>query len=370
VEGTYTANEQQHRIRTADSECQFVAADDPDSLRAGNVNWIWVDEPAIIKGVEAWRNIVGRARRGIPCVIFLTGTPKGYNWLHDEVWDKAAKVDMLAGNERPVVRKLEYQELKARETPGHPLYEDYWAIRVPSWLSGRVSQEDVDRAQEELSPDWFMQEYGADFRSFTGLVYQEFSYSCVVEVGPEPVQWWGAIDWGYHDPAAAILVGRSKRGVFVFDEYYRVRADADEQIAWALERQQRHDVVAWVADSARPDLIARARLAGLRVWAADRSPGTIAPGVEEVRRYLRAGRLFVHPRCRNLIREFQSYRYPDGSTRGAMEIPLDRDNHALDALRYLLWALRGLALPEDEPKKVQLPDALRSEPVEVSYWVW
>jgi hypothetical protein len=371
--GVYQANEQLHRIEIGRSECQFVACDDPDSLRAGNVNWIWFDEPGIVHSDEVWHNVIGRARRGVPCVVFLTGTPKGYTWLHDLVWARSARADLLKGNEQPVVRKLRYERIRDTDR-AQPGYGDYWSIRVPSWMSGRVGQDDINRAREEHSPDWFMQEYGADFRSFTGLVYQEFDRERDVrEDLPECVEWYGGLDWGYRDPAAGLVIGRGDGHVAVADEFYRTRVEPDEQIAWALEQQERYTTVAWIADYHRADLIARARQAGLRIWAADTSPGVLAPGLEEVRRHFRSGSVVIHPRCRQTIRELQTYRYPDGGRRGAGELPVDADNHLMDCLRQVLWMLRGSRPPQPaEPRRSETPWWFRSrepEPEE-AYWSW
>lgn len=370
-DGIYQANEGLHRIRVMESECQFISADDPDSLRGGNVNWVLVDEPAMIRNEEAWLNIVGRARRGISCVVALTGTPKGFNWLYEKVWQRAGKCDLLAGNEEPVVRRLTLEEIVARDEEPR---DGYWAIRIPSWLSGRVSQDDIDQAQRDLSPDWFMQEYGADFRSYTGLVYPEFRKEAhVVEEGPLCSEWWGTIDWGYHEPAAALLCGRSEENeLWVEDEFYASRVEPDHQIAWCLERQHRNAVIAWIADASRADLIARARKAGLRVWPADNAPGTIAPGLEEVRRRLRSRQLLISPKCRNLIKEFSLYRYPERAS-SVSERPLDRDNHALDALRNLAWKLREVPAKQAQKEdRRELPWWWRDpEPVGVnSYWHW
>ena len=48
--------------------------------------------------------------------------------------------------------------------------------------------------------------------------------------------------------------------------------------------------------------------------------------------------LRVHRRCANLLRELQgAYQYPAGSSGSVGETPLDKDNHAADALRYWVW---------------------------------
>ena len=51
--------------------------------------------------------------------------------------------------------------------------------------------------------------------------------------------------------------------------------------------------------------------------------------------------LVIHPRCKNLIFEFEHYRYPEPEAGSAMpESPKKVDDHALDALRYLVAALK------------------------------
>jgi hypothetical protein len=43
----------------------------------------------------------------------------------------------------------------------------------------------------------------------------------------------------------------------------------------------------------------------------------------------------IHPRCRQLIRELQSYRRTDDGLR-----ILKADDHGIDPLRYFAWTLR------------------------------
>ena len=47
--------------------------------------------------------------------------------------------------------------------------------------------------------------------------------------------------------------------------------------------------------------------------------------------------------CANLIAEFESYRYPDG-TRSESDKPVKDNDHALDALRYGIMYLSAPSL--------------------------
>src|SRR5439155_27379335 len=93
--------------------------------------------------------------------------------------------------------------------------------------------------------------------------------------------------------------------------------------------------VTWYADPAGRTEIEELRAAGLTVL-----PGAneIRPGIAAVNARLQTGRLKVlKGSCPNLMNESRLYRYPTGEEGvGDSESPIDADNHALAALRYLV----------------------------------
>ena len=72
----------------------------------------------------------------------------------------------------------------------------------------------------------------------------------------------------------------------------------------------------------------------------------IEAGVLKVNSYIERGKLKIHDTCPNLIRELQNYKYPEQSTdntdKNLKENPIKANDHAADALRYLL-----MRLPDD-----------------------
>jgi hypothetical protein len=64
--------------------------------------------------------------------------------------------------------------------------------------------------------------------------------------------------------------------------------------------------------------------------------------------------LRVHPRCSAIIEEIPKERYARPRTLGrAMDVPIDRSNHARKALCYLINYVHGLRLPMDEEAMTQ-----------------
>jgi hypothetical protein len=63
-------------------------------------------------------------------------------------------------------------------------------------------------------------------------------------------------------------------------------------------------------------------------------------GINRVKSYFKNDRLYIFKNCVNLIRELKSYRWGDG------DLPVKKDDHALDELRYYVMT---------KPKLTQLP---------------
>ncbi|MEM8739274.1 MAG: hypothetical protein AAGG38_12495 [Planctomycetota bacterium] len=166
-------------------------------------------------------------------------------------------------------------------------------------------------------------------------------------------QWVGGMDFGLRSPHVMLWARVRGRGVgagvHVIDEYIVGDRTLDQQLKAIDRQQQQHGwpaaaELAWVGvdpaghqrdrHTGRTD-IALLREAGYRVRSAR---SRIAEGIEIVRRRLDRGALTIHPRCTELIRALQSYRFAPGTPAHPLnEEPLkDGPDHACDALRYLL----------------------------------
>ena len=87
----------------------------------------------------------------------------------------------------------------------------------------------------------------------------------------------------------------------------------------------------------------------------------IQPKLERVRTILRdpmsgKPKIYVHPRCVNMIAEFGKYRYPEPKEMVAeRDVPIKKYDHAMDAMGYGLWNKFGaveyeVRLPEPAGK--------------------
>lgn len=192
-----------------------------------------------------------------------------------------------------------------------------------------------------------------------GLVYPDFSQSYVDFYNPLG-KWYGGIDWGWRNPFAAIWGVLDDKDVLWIQEERYLRETPLHEHAGALSKK-----VLWYADPAGPDHIAEFRSAGHTIRKGDND---IRLGIAAVTARVRTGRLKVNPlRCPNLCAEAKLYRYPSQSERAVMgEKPIDDNNHALGALRYLISRLdsRFIAKLRKQTRDSDGPIETESIPVE------
>ena len=89
-----------------------------------------------------------------------------------------------------------------------------------------------------------------------------------------------------------------------------------------------------VADSAEMKSIAEIRNSGIRghIFPAKKGADSIRAGIDLLRKH----ELLVTQRSLDLVRELRNYRWREDPVTGQpLNVPVDKDNHALDAARYV-----------------------------------
>lgn len=254
---------------------------------------------------------------------------------------------------------------RATDAEARKRFPDFHSFHATCYDFPRhVSRESIEKARRgddpEVTPEIFNREWLCSFDATQGLVYSMFADATHVR-SPHPDQVFSAIlvgaDWGWEDPGCFVVVGVIGSGAdasaHVLYEVYAKRRDEDW---WAHQAQQIvewYPDAKWYLDPSRPDRIAGLKTkAGIVIGDVDnaiedgvdcvanllvpRATGVIDTSGEMVRR----PRLFVAPECANLIREFGLYRRkrdPRNTERILDDIE-DKNNHAMDALRYAIFA--------------------------------
>jgi hypothetical protein len=248
----------------------------------------------------------------------------------------------------------------------------YVSLLFRSNESPQVDQKWLDLVRRDLIASGrittYLREYECDFDAAEGLVYSMFEQGLHVAEPDYGVPWneiLVGVDHGFSDPGVILPAGVTGNGrdatVHVLEEVYQTEKDTTwwcdraAEIAWKYRAFRQR----WYADPSRPDRIADFRrvIRERHSEIADRisiqqAENDIDQGIsavadrlmpredEDGRRY---ARLYISPRCTNTLAEQAKYRRrqdPANPERFLDEI-IDKDNHGMDALRYLVFTRFG-----------------------------
>lgn len=140
------------------------------------------------------------------------------------------------------------------------------------------------------------------------------------------------VDWGFGvDPFAYVKVhyDKPRRRLYVCDEICAVGLLNRESAAMVKPHVGKDRVI---CDSAEPKSIEEFRGYGINAEGAVKGPGSIEHGIK----FLQGLEIIIHTRCQQARNEFTRYKYKEDKSGNVLPVPVDRDNHIIDAIRYAL----------------------------------
>lgn len=290
------------------SKIYFRSCDREGDLRGPNLGWFYIDEAAKVS-LNTWKIMVGRLRRP-PEQGWITTTPKGRNWI----WDEFARR-----------KRKNYDWFSGSTDENIFLSEDY-----------------ISSLKESYSGSFYRQEFLGEFTAWEGLVYPQIMAETHHRDAPETLDNYrysiAGCDWGFADPSV-ILVGLvgSDGLIHLVDEYYKTRQSVETIADEADKLRDRWGVRTFWCDPSRPDAVAALRARGLD---SRKAKNEIDPGIAAVTRQMERG-LFKMDfnACKETADEIEQYHYAE-SDQGEIlkDRPVDRSNHCMDALRYLVYS--------------------------------
>jgi hypothetical protein len=314
----------------------------------------------------------------IVCLPCKEDSIRGYSHVTTLILDEAARIpeDVYKGAQPMLSASSGRLILLSTPYGKRGFFYNAWVHGGPRWKRVEISadriahldRQELEDYRAEHGESWYRQEFYCSFESVEGLVYPEFTQA-VCELPPSQLRSVlcsgkkvGGMDFGYVDPFVALEGRLDEDGcLWIVGEHY-VR---EQTLAYHAQMVSRD--VFWHADPSAAEHIAELKRVGFKIRKAKNS---LELGIAAVHGRLQAGKLRVcGSRCPNLVHEAGLYRYGEASQRGRGALPEDRDNHALDALRYLVmgmdegrlarWKVPGLATAVEVVKSVVKPKPKR-----------
>lgn len=302
---------------------EFKGSDREDKLRGAGLNGVVLDEYAFQKE-QVWDKILSpMLAQTDGWAIFIT-TPNGVANHFKKFWDDAVRL----------------------ETEKNSKWKTF---HFTSYDNPTIKKENLDAERDRLTEEFFAQEFMADFAKFVGLIYTEFDDKIHVQNFEVDENWtfYRAIDFGATDPASVPFIGVDKNGVIhVYDEIYMSDLQTSQFAELIKQKSAHRYFVATYADSAGKQNILDLSGMGIFSTPVKKNSGEnkndwLVATIREVHQLLHDRKIIVHPRCKGLIKEFMSYSWRKDRMGEAVNIPEDKNNHLLDALRYFVVSYKG-----------------------------
>ncbi|KOC48358.1 PBSX family phage terminase large subunit [Clostridium botulinum] len=161
----------------------------------------------------------------------------------------------------------------------------------------------------------------------------------------EPQYFWEILgnDFGYiNDPSAIIrgFVNTKTKEMWLIDEIYE-KGLLNDEIAQIIKGNGWSNKTI-IADCAEQKSIEEIRRLGVRkIRPCRKGKDSILQGIQEIQQY----KIYVHPRCKNMISEFKNYTWLKNKETGEYyNKPIDKYNHLCDALRYAMQCINNIRI--------------------------
>jgi PBSX family phage terminase large subunit len=312
-------------INGATSTILFMSLESRDSLRGFNASIVYCDDLGSTDS-EAWDIVCDRAFReedGVGMMIATCNPGAPSHWLYRrymEAWYDSGKT---------LLPDKVY--LDSFEMWDNPFLQKRWPI-----MEARYKHDPVEYARK-IRGEW---------RGRDGLVYSNFNRDIhvmrrtnrfmmrddlpfikdsVINVG---------IDFGGRDATAVLWVAKHEDKFYVFKEYYSTNRNATISDHAKFINKQPYHVLNYYSDH-YTETVNTYRQHGLHLHLADKGPGSVVNGIALINQLFAENRLFITDDCENTIKELESYEWNDKG----QDKPKDTNNHAMDALRYVLFEI-------------------------------
>lgn len=280
-------------------------------LEGLNLAAAWLDEAAQHEH-RTYQVLGDRLRTGTYRNLFITGTPKGFNWVYDEF------ADIDATHEEAVA-------------DGTLVRNDYTTtIYGVSTAANEANPEDyVESRRRQHSGQSYQQDFKGEFVQFEGLIYPWFDEHNLIEEAPENYdETIYGVDWGHNNPSTILALVRDGEMWTAVEEFYETRRTVNDHSRELQAMQERWGPGTAYCDPSEPANIEQFRRDGIDATAAEND---VMPGIQHVssiREDLR-----VVESLQNLRNEFSQYQYKGDDS----DKPEKVNDHLCDALRYALF---------------------------------
>ncbi|HAJ77709.1 MAG TPA: hypothetical protein DCO89_01395 [Clostridiales bacterium] len=311
-----------------------------EKFQGTSLDFVWFDEePPYDIYLECKMRVLDKSGE-----LFGTMTPlKGLTWVYDEIYLNSKKDD-----------EVWYENISWQDNPF-------------------LEQKEIQKLMSQMSEDELDSRCNGKFSFSGGLVYSNFDDENIIEpfdISPEFYDMI-SIDPGFRNALSCHFYARDKENnVFAIAEHFAENLTIEEHAKAIFKIADRLN---WPKDY-DGKLVALIDSAGLQKTLASQKSVVdlffengiktnpkvkkeLLPGIQKVKQYIKNSngerKLFIFKNCPNMIREIKGYFWGDD------DVPIKKDDHCLDELRYYIMSINdNFAKKPEEPVLVSFKNKL------------
>lgn len=293
----------------------FCGLDDPEKIKSitpidGVITDIWVEEATecdykAVKQLD--KRLRGRSKAKKRLILSFNPILKEH-WIYKEyfsIWE----------DNKQYVEKEDVSILKTT-------YKD----------NKFLAPDDIAALENESDPYYYEVYTLGNWGVLGAIIFKNWRVEDFSDVEKTFNNYRNGLDWGFgSDPFAFIRAhyDKTRKRLYLCNEIYATELENAESAKLVKEKVNNEIVV---CDSAEPKSIKDFKNNKVRAIPAKKGPGSIEYGIK----FLQSLEIIIHPRCQNARNEFSMYKWKEDKMGNVLPIPIDKDNHIIDALRYAL----------------------------------
>lgn len=321
----------------------FKGLDDVEKIksvtpRKGVITDIWVEEATETRRADiAQLQVRLRGQSKIKKRIIMTFNPISKNhWIYKDYFKHWKESENYYEDDRVSILKTTYKDNQF------------------------LTEEDIERLENlKYVDDIFYNVYAlGNWGTLGQMIFNNWEIEDLSNMKNEFTNIRCGVDFGFSiDPDAFIKchVGNrvveidgkpvKQKVIYIFDEFYLKGLSSNELAEMIKSKISPKQKV--TCESADPRLVSALKSEGINASRARKGPGSVLAGIK----YLMNYKIVIDENCVNAIDEFQNYKWKEDAKGQVQEIPEDKNNHLIDALRY--------ALEDDMKPKIETIDYAR-----------
>lgn len=148
-------------------------------------------------------------------------------------------------------------------------------------------------------------------------------------------------DFGFTDDPTVMIQAKIDGKRLYLKEIFRDTGLTNQEIA-KLAEPYADEISVW--DSAEMKSVQELRLCGINAIEATKGADSVIFGIQKLKQF----KLFIHAESSEMLKEFKGYKFAKGRNgdyirnRKGQQVPMDKNNHSIDATRYAVTKFRGL----------------------------